>query len=454
MKKQNLYSVLSFIFLLLIFSIQDQAGSEGMNSQINPAALSSIEGSCSAQTNKYSSDVAFRWIDMQLELIRTSSPFIGGLPPSRPFAYTGIALYESVMPGMPGYQTLSGQLTDMPAMPETVTGLDYHWPACANAALAEMNRSFFPNTSAGNKTAMNALENALNEMYKTETTDDVFQRSVQFGKTVAQLIFEWSKTDGAANANGPFTPPVGPGLWAPTPPSFVPAFGPYWGNNRLFVDGSLDGTHPIAPPAYSTDPASDYCQMVKEVYEISQRLTDDQRALALFYRDYPGFGDGHYQSILKQILTQENPNLDYTAVVLAKTGIACVDAGIGCWKAKFKYNQERPIKYIREVLGHPEWNTLFDTPPFPDYPSGHSAIAGSFTEILKDFFGNNYHFTDHTYDYLGMAPRAYNSFDELAKEIGDSRVYAGIHYRSSCEKGYEQGKKIGQNIVNKLQFKR
>jgi hypothetical protein len=436
MKKQYIYPVFLFIVLVFIFSVQKQTRSR------------------SVQAHTYSSEVAVKWIDMQLELMRTSSPFIGGLPPSRPFAYTGIALYEAVVPGMPAYQTLSGQLTDMPAMPETVPGFAYHWPACANAALAAMNRNFFPNTSDANKAAMEALENELNAVYKTEAGEEVFQRSVQFGKAVAQLIFDWSKTDGAANANAPYTPPVGPGLWAPTPPAFAPAFGPYWGNNRLMVAGSLDGSEPAAPPTYSTDPASDYYQMAKEVYDISQTLTPDQTALALYYRDNPGFGDGHYLSILKQILEQEKPKLDVTAIVLAKAGIACVDAGIGCWSTKFQHNQQRPIKYIREVLGHPEWNTLFDTPPFPDFPSGHSAIAGSFGEILKGFFGNNYHFTDHTYDYLGMAPRSYNSFDELAKDICDSRMYAGIHYRYSCEKGWEQGKKIGQNIERKLKFKK
>ena len=227
-----------------------------------------------------------------------------------------------------------------------------------------MNRSFFPNTSDANKAAMNALENKLNAVYKAEAGEEVFQRSVQFGKAVAKLIFDWSKTDGYVNANAPYTPPAGVGLWTPTPPAFAKAYGPYWGNNRLFVAGSLDDTAPDPPPAYSTDPASDYYRMVKEVYEISQTLTADQTALALFYRDNPGYGDGHYLSILKQILEQEKPKLDFTAVVLAKAGIACVDAGIGCWRTKFKHNQQRPINYIREVLGHPGWNPLFDTPLF------------------------------------------------------------------------------------------
>ena len=448
--KKNLYSVSLFIVLFFIFSIQKE---ENKNI-IDAPAVTGVTLTHTVPTDVYSQDVAIRWIDMQLELMRTSLPFIGGLPPSRVFAYTGIALYESVVPGMPAHLSLSGQLTDMPVMPETIKGFTYHWPACANAASAAMNRNFFPNASDDNKAAMNALEKELNTVYKTEAGEEVFQRSVKFGKAIAQLIFDWSKTDGYANANAPYKPPVGPGIWAPTPPAFAPAFGPYWGNNRLFVAGSLDDSAPDTPPVYSTDPASDYYRMVKEVYDISQTLTADQTALALFYRDNPGFGDGHYLSIIKQILKKENPKLDFTAIVLAKTGIACVDAGIGCWKTKFKYNQQRPIKYIREILGHPEWNTLFDTPPFPDFPSGHSTIAGAFGEVLKSFFGNNYHFTDHSYDYLGMAPRSYKSFDELAKEIGDSRVYAGIHYRYSCEKGCEQGRKIGQNIVRKLNFKR
>jgi len=103
-------------------------------------------------------------------------------------------------------------------------------------------------------------------------------------------------------------------------------------------------------------------------------------------------------------------------------------------------------------LGHTSWNPVFPTPNFPDFPSAHSTIAGAFGEIMKGLFGPEYHFTDHSYDYLGMSPRTYNSFDALVQEIGDSRVYAGIHYRLSCESGTLQGRKIGQNINNTIMF--
>ena len=455
MKRHHLYSISFILALFGLFSARKQPNSGDENNNIEIFSSSSVKEDHSAPTNAYSSEVALQWMDMQLELIRTSSPFIGGLPPSRPFAYAGIALYEAVLPGMPGYRSLSGQLVEMPAMPKTITGYAYHWPTCANAALAAMNRYFFPNASDANKVAVNALENKLNKAFRSEADSATFQRSVNFGKAVAQSIFNWSKTDGyATNIKRPYTPPSGPGLWAPTPPGFSPAFGPYWGNHRLFVARSLDGAAPPAPPAYATDPSSDYYKMAKEVYDISQALTKEQIALALFYRDYPGYGDGHYISILKQLLEKKQPSLDFTAMVCAKAGIACVDAGIGCWKTKFQYNQERPVRYIREVLGHMEWKPLFDTPPFPDFPSGHSAIAGSFAEILNDFFGNNFPFTDHTYDYLGMTPRNYNSIHEVVKEICNSRVYAGIHYTYSCTAAAEQGRKIGQNINKALMFKK
>ena len=406
------------------------------------------------QTKTYSSEVAFKWIDMQLHLFRTNAPFIGGLPPQRIFVYSAIALYESVVPGMPSYKTLSGQLTNMPGMPETQHGYAYHWPTCGNASLAAMTRNFFPNTSAANKASIDSLENALNTAYSNEVNNAIFLRSQDFGKAIAQLIFDWSKTDGAANANAPYIPPVGLGIWAPTPPAFAPATLPYWGNNRLMVAGSLEGSAQPLPPAYSTDPNSAYYRMVKEVYDISQSLTPEQIAIGLYYRDNPGYGGGHYISILRQVLGHEQPRLDFTAEAIAKMGIALFDAGIGCWKTKYQNNQERPIKYIRETLGHPLWNPLFGTPSFPDFPSGHSIISGVFEVTATALFGAHYYFTNHTYDYLGMTPRSFNSFSDLAKEIGDSRVYAGIHYTYSCVAAREMGKKIGQNILNKLHFKK
>jgi len=404
------------------------------------------------QTNTYSSDVVFKWIDMQLRLMRTSAPFVGGLPVSRIFGYTGIALYESVVHGMPAYQSLSGQLNQFPEMPKTQPGFAYHWPSNANAVLAAMTRNFFPATSAVNKASVDSLEWALNDEFKNSVNLDEVQRSIDFGKSVAQLVFDWSKTDGADHANEFYPVPTGIGLWVPTPPAFAAPFGPYWKNNRLMVPGSLDGITVPPPPTYSTDPSSDFYKMVKEVYDISQTLTPEQLATGLYYRDNPGYGGGHYLSILKLVLQQEQATLDISALAYAKVGISVVDAGIGCWKVKYTYNQLRPITAIQNVLGYTTWTPKFGTPNFPDYISGHAALAGTVSVLLTSMFGDNYHLTNNTYSFLGMPDQHYTSFYDMADQIGKARVYAGIHYTVSCTEGNKMGQQVAKNILNKLKF--
>jgi hypothetical protein len=408
------------------------------------------------QTKTYSSEVAQKWHDFQLRLLRLpagSNPY--GMNGNRYFAYFGVALYESVVPGMPGYQSLYGQLTDMPAMPATEPGKAYHWPIAANAALAFLTRNFYNNTSATNLASMDSLENALNDAYQSEVTPDRFQRSVSFGRTVADRIFEWSKTDGSLTVYPAYVPPQGLGIWSPTAPNPTSVSAPYWGLNRLFVPGSLNNTSSPPPPPYSTDPHSDYYKMAKEVYDISQSLTPAQTATALYFRDNPGFQAGtHYQSVFSQVMHIKNPQLDFYAVAQAKIGIALAESQIGCWKIKYDLLVERPIRYIRNVLGHTTWSPVLPTPPHPEFPSGHSQTGGALAKVLTSLFGDHYQVTLNTYDNLGMAPRQYGSFTEMVDDIGKSRVYAGIHYTYSCTEGSKQGEKIAANILNTLRFRK
>jgi hypothetical protein len=433
--------------------------------KINKEVLSSTkagEHGHRKQTNTYSSEVVLEWMNMQLELIRTAT--IQLFPhQNRYIAFSGLALYEAVVPGMPAYQSIAPQLQGLQRMPETQPGHAYHWPTSANATLACINKKFFTsaNTSASNLTAMTELENSLNATYQAEINPEVFQRSVEFGKAVAETIYNWSLTDGAAASYPAFVPTVPPahmGEWVPTPPGFAyfpSAITPYWGKIRFFVNGSSEGSFPPPPPAYSIDPSSEYYKMHKEVYDVSQTLTSEQTAIALFWRDNPGYaGPGHFLNIAKQILQKENAMLDLAALVYAKVGITQADASVACIDAKYFYYTERPITYIRTVLGKPTWNALFNTPPFPDYPSLHSADCGAIGEILSQFFGDDYKFTDDSYSYLAMAPRSYNSFQELFDEMINARVYAGIHTRQADIAGVNQGRKIAQNIDRKLKFKK
>ena len=454
------FSYLAFAAVsIFFFSCQKQ-----IDKPVEPETQSNIanannENGHLKQTKNFSSEVVTKWMDMQLRVIRTTA----GLPPatnSRLIAYSGVALYESVVPGMPAYQTLHGQLTNLPAMPSTENGKAYHWAASANAALASISKQSFPTTSLANKASMDSLENALNSAYQTEVNASVFDRSVAFGKSVSQLIFQWSTSDGSATIWPAYSPPVGPGLWVSTPPNLPAASTPYWGRNRLFVTGSLINSDPALPPSYSTNPSSAYYNMMKEVYDISQTLTTAQINQALYYRDNPGYvSGGHYLAILHQVLQNKQPSLDFSALAFAKSGIAIADALIGCFQWKYRdvnggtvTNTERPITYIRGVLGYTSWNAKFNTPPHPDFPSGHSTTAGAAEVIFTNLFGQNYAFINHTYDYLNMPPQSYSSFSDMASQIGMSRVYAGIHTRHVCEAGRTQGQKIAQNILDKVKF--
>jgi hypothetical protein len=451
-----LFRVFLFLFsLVFISSCKKELDDKIFPGETGKAMQANKVNGHLEQTKTFSSEVAGKWQDMQLKMLRIagSNPYsLNGL---RWFAYCGIGLYESVVPGMPSYQSLYGQLTDMPEMPATEPGKAYHWPTSANAALAFLNKNFYTNVSAENKITMDSLENALNAVYQGEVNKETFQRSVAFGKTVAQKIFDWSTTDGALTVYPPYVAPPGIGLWSPTAPNPTSVVAPFWGNNRLFVDGSLTGTSSMPPPPYSTDPNSAYYAMVKEVYDISQSLTPAQRATALYFRDNPGFQSGtHYLSMFSQIMNTEHPQLDFYAMAQAKTGIALADANIGCFKMKYELIVDRPIKYIRQVLGHTNWNPVLSTPGHPEFPSGHSQNGGAFATVFSSLFGQNYQFTLHTYDNLGMAPRTYNSFNEMTEDVGRSRVYAGIHYTYTCTESRKQGERIAQNILSKLSFQK
>jgi len=408
------------------------------------------------QTKTFSCESALKWQDMQLRILRLPAgvnPF--GLNGVRNFAYCGIALYESVVPGMPAYQSLYGQLVDMPEMPSTEPGSAYHWPTCANAALAYMNKHLYINTSAANIASMDSLENALNATYQSDVNnDETFQRSKDFGRTVAERVFTWSTADGSLNVNPPYVMAALP-LWQPTAPNPTGVVGPYWGNNRPFVQGSTAGTASPLPPSYSIDPGSAYYAMVKEVYDISQALTPSQSAAAIYFNDEPGFKAGtHYLSIFSQIMHIEDPQLDFYALAQVETAISMAESQINCWKIKYTVLLDRPIRYIRNVLGHTTWTPLIPTHPHPDFPSGHSQNAGAFAAAMTSLFGDNYQFTLHTYDNIGLPPRSYNSFNEMAEDIGRSRVIGGIHYTYSCVEAKNQGRKIATNILNILKFKK
>jgi hypothetical protein len=405
-----------------------------------------------------SPDVAVAWMNMYLRLTK-GTPGFNSIVSSRAYAYAGLTLYESVVPGIPICQSIMRQLNSSAVMPVLQHGKKYYWPASANAAMAVISKKLFANTSPALLAAIDSLETDLNNKMKDSSSAEELQRSTEYGRLIATNVFEWSKTDGGHEAYNTITsdnyiPPTGDGLWVPTPPAFGKPVHPYWGSNRSFLPNMAASTQPAPPPAYSNKPGSIFDQAVREVYDVSKRLTIADTITARFWADLPANYNvpAHATNIVTQLILLRKLSLQEAAVLYCKHGIAMNEALISCFKAKYQYNMVRPITYIRNVLGHNTWNALIATPAHPEYTSAHAVISGAVAEVLQDAFGQNFSFTDNTYSNL-YGTRHFSSFKEYAQEASISRLLGGIHYRFTAEEGLTQGKKVGQ-LINKLKFKK
>ena len=396
--------------------------------------------------------IAIDWYKLQLQIFLYSSPQISPVVVSRNLGYVGIGLYESVRHGINGSVSFSKSLYQMPAMPGKENNNGYAWDISANATLAELVRSLYANNlTAQNRMSIDSLENACNEKLKPGVESAVFKRSQAYGRAVAKAIFDWSKTDNTNLSNAGYTLPVFPGSWAPTPEAFAGPIGPYLGLARPFLEAHLQGSDVAFPIPYSEDPASDFYKMVKDIYDVSQTLTNEQKTIAFYWDDVgtaKGYTPpGHAFSIINQVLEKEQADLLFAAQVYAKAGVALRDAFILCWKGKYKYSMLRPVTYIRKVID-PKWSPLINTPSHPEYFAAHAFITAAPMQVLTKLFGDNYEFTDNTYNSLGFSPRNFNSFSAVSAEAGISRKYGGIHYMPSIQTGLMLGKECGEKAAN------
>jgi PAP2 superfamily len=427
-------------------------GATGMSPAVALARVSS------PAAERFDAEVPTAWFDLALQLIRTTPGFS---PPvaSRALGYAGIALYEAVVPGMPDFQSLEGQLDGLSSLPGERGRAELHWPTVANAALAAISRALFPTTPAENRAAVDALEASFVDRFRN-IGQGVVKRSQRRGTAVAETIFEWSRSDGGdqgelRNFPADYVPPVGPGLWQPTPPGFMRALQPSWGANRAFAVSTDAACSPGDPTPYSEDRSSAFWAEAVQVYDTVNNSTAEQRAIALFWADDPGATStppGHSISIATQVLRQVDAGLDIAAETYAKVGMAVADAFISCWDTKYRYNLLRPVTYIQKLIDA-TWLPLLVTPPFPEYTSGHSVQSGAAAEVLTDLFGGDFGFVDRTHERRGLPARAFRSFFEAADEAAVSRLYGGIHFRPAIVRGLGQGRCVGA-AVNELEFRR
>jgi len=404
-------------------------------------------------------DAMALWYRLVLELVRhtpTMSPPVA----SRAFAYLGTIAHETMAAVDPEVTSLAGRLNGLPPLPaETAAaaaaagaGAGADAAVALAAALHAGVNAFFGNTGPTGQRAIPALGRRVMAEAARGLDPGAVSAATAAGEAVAAHVIAWSEGDGGAVVtNLGFPPswpkPSDPWRWVPTTTIALqqaPLL-PDWGRNRPFaMPAGLPCGLPGHPP-YSEDPASAFFAEAKEVYDTGRALTDEQKLIARFWSDDPMLSStppGHWISIALQVLHDQSASPALMAEVLCLVGVAVADAFIACWASKYDYDLLRPVTYIRRTMDK-TWEPLLITPPFPEYPSGHSVQSGAAAEVLSAFFGPDLPFTDASHVEDGLPERSYPGFFAAAEEAALSRLYGGIHFRAAIEHGLDQGRCVG-----------
>jgi PAP2 superfamily len=431
-----------------------------------------IVSSCKQESKKLPEDfeLATAWADMTNYITKTTlanSPTFA----SRCFGYIGLTMYESVVNGYPEYQSVAPQLNGLGSLPLPEKGAIYNWQLALNAGQAEILRDIYIQTSDKNKSKIDSQENHFASLFKKIIPDEaIANRSILYGKKIAQSIFEWSKTDGGHRAYlNNFDKKLffadKPGCWRP--PLYAQSFShfplhPYWGKNRTFlaVDSSISSPEFIP---FDTLQGSPYYNQFMQVYKKEKILTQVEKEAAIWWSDDPDVtftppGHSYYFGTLA--IRKTKPGLIKCAETYARLGMAVADAFRNCWKWKYQFFTERANTYVPQHIDQ-RWESFWPDPPFPAFPSGHAIQAAAAATVLTNLYGENFAFTDSA--HVGRArdeirntdfkARHFNSFWQAAEETAMSRFYGGIHTPQDNARGLEKGKIIANNI-NQLHWKR
>lgn len=308
----------------------------------------------------------------------------------------------------------------------------------------------------------------ISEQQKARVPRAIIDSSVAVGNFMAARIVAYAKADryGKLSAQLRYTPVKGDAYWYPTPPAYMEAIEPNWKIIRPLVIDSCNQFIPLPPVTFSKDSTSDFYRLAKEVYDVSIKPTPEQLNIASFWDCNPfvvataghmsiGFKKitpgGHWMNIAALAAQKANLSFAETITVQMLTGITIMDAFISCWDEKYRSNRIRPETYINRYIDL-KWLPLLQTPPFPEYTSGHSVVSTAAAEVLTYLLGDQLTFIDNTEEMFEIPPRSFASFRLAAAEAAISRMYGGIHYRDAIENGQIQGKQIAACIVNRLKL--
>lgn len=429
-----------------------------------------VIASCKTEGNSKAEEINISPEDLHSVVDKVTQIMIHDIfsPPvaSRIFAYPNVAAYEIVSQNSPNYKSLAGQLNGLNPIPkiDTVSGINTNLAAIIAHMTLSKQLIFSENK-------FEVLEDSLYLSWQN-TNAKQFEASKEYGLSVAAHIKEWMDTD---NYNQTRTMPKFTvdtddiSRWQPTPPAYMDGIEPHWNKIRPFYLDSAVQFKPVPPPPFSMEKDSDFYKELVEVYDISNEITangDDSEEvqIAQFWdcNPYVSVSRGHLMFATKKITPgahwigitkiasrKTNSNFEDTLFAYTKTSLAIADGFISCWDEKYRSNLIRPETLINTYIDD-SWQPILQTPPFPEYTSGHSVVSGAAGIVLTDIFGDNFAFDDDTEVPYGLPTRSFTSFNAAADEAAISRMYGGIHYRAAVEVGVEQGRNIGNLMLTKV----
>lgn len=380
---------------------------------------------------------------------------------SRVYSYASIAAYEAMRQGDTTWRSLAGQVRGMPPVPAPENGKSYAFPLAGVRAFLTVSHQL-----TFSRERMDSVRTAMSERYAASLPDDVYARSIAYGDTIARHVLAWAGKDRFKESRGlpKFSVTRQVGRWTPTPPAYMDAVEPNWATILPFAMDSASQFRPATAVPFDTTKGSPFYTQALEVYEKGRALSDEERAIASFWdcnpytmnvqghtmfatkKISPG---GHWMGIAGQASRQAKASLLQTADAYARTAMALADGFIAAWEEKFRSAVIRPETMINTYVDE-QWRPLLQTPPFPEYPSGHSVISTAAAEVLTSIYGSNFAFADSVEIPYGLPVRAFPSFEAAANEAAISRLYGGIHYRQAIEEGKKQGRQVGRHLVARV----
>ncbi len=389
---------------------------------------------------------------------------------SRIYTYASIAGYEALQNGDEGYQSLEGQLRGLNNVPKPTAGQEYCYPLAGVHAMLTVGKALIFSEQMIDEFEAEVYA----EFQNVQMPQAVFDASLDYGKAVAGHILEWADKDNYKQTRTfpKFTITDDPDRWKPTPPDYMDGIEPHWNKIRPFVIDSAQQFVPAPPTAFDMkDKNGQFYQEVLEVYtalEVDNDERTEREAVAAFWDCNPYVSHhkghvmfatkkitpgGHWVGICKTACKKANADIMTSVDAYTWTSICLADAFISCWDEKYRSNLIRPETVINTYLDE-EWKPFLQTPPFPEYTSGHSVISRSAATALTHLFGDNFAYIDSVEVQYGMPPRSFESFYQASDEAAVSRLYGGIHYAPACFIGVEQGQKVGDFIVERIKTKK